>query len=449
MTRPARDRGALVRAAGAPAAALAFVLTLALALTMWGALPAAQADPTDDAAAVPAHAYRAAGPEISGAASQAQAPLLLPGIHLDTYALGVQSEDEDQGTEKFYRIAVGNGQRVHASATVAAPPYSDGIPEDADELSMAVTFLTAGGETCEDVGDDGVGQSRTGDGPIISSAISGVVGWDGCPGGELFLRVTREGTRAGGSPLPVEIQVAVEPAGVGGGAPAVTEAIEDSGAGPVPPAQDEPFAAGRSFATAPEAEPGSYVMELVPGEVGVVRIGVQEGQRLRWRVEVTSQPEGAGELALRASNAVREQVTVRGGSWRMNPNDRVAGGGMAAPVDLGNRSSELASVASAWLPGTHYIALQRLQRPADAEPAGDEPVTVVLTLEVVGEVAEDAPEGTVLELGETTVTRGPLSALGIDASWGRLAMFGGAGLLTLLGLLTAVAGMLVLRMRRG
>ncbi|MGO1199725.1 MAG: hypothetical protein ACTHV2_00315 [Brachybacterium sp.] len=448
MTRPARDSGALVPAPGTLAVSLASVLVLALALTMGGTLPAAQADPTEEAAAVPAHAYQAAGPEVSGAVSQAQAPVLLPGIHLDTFALGGQSTDEKVGTEKYYRIAVSSGQRVHASATVAAPPYADGIPETVDELSMAVTFLTAGGETCEDVGDDGIGEWRTGDGPVTSSAVSGAVGWDDCPGDELFLRITRTGTRAGDSPLPVEIQVAIEPAGVGGGAPAVTEEIEDSGAGPVPPAQDEPFEAGRSFATAPEVEPGSYVMELVPGEVSLVRIEVGEGQRLRWRVEETSQPEGAGELSLRAFNAVREQVTVRGGSWLMSPDDRINGGGMTTPVDRGNRSSELSSVASAWLPGTHYVALQRLQRPADAEPAGDVPVTVVLTLEVEGEVAEDAPEGTVLELGETTVTRGPLSSLGIDASWGRLARFGGAGLLILLGLLTAIAGMLVLRMRR-
>src|SRR5699024_6649811 len=215
----------------------------------------------------------------------------------------------------------------------------------------------------------------TGDGPVTSTAVSGVVGWDGCPGEELFLRLTRTGTRAGDSPLPVEIQVAVEPAGVGGGSPAVTEEIEDSGAVPVPPETDEPFTLGRSFATAPEVAPGSYLLELDPGEVGVLRLPVGEGQRLRWRVEETSQPEDAGELALRVSNAVREQVTVGGGSWMMSPDDRVAGGGMTAPVSLGNRGSDLPSVASAWLPGTHYVTLQRLQRPAEAEPAGDGTVT--------------------------------------------------------------------------
>src|SRR5699024_9441143 len=206
------------------------------------------------------------------------------------------------------------------------------------------------------------------------------------------------------TPLPVEIQIAIEPAGVGGGAPSVTEEIEDEGATPVPPADDEPLAAVRSFATAPELEPGSYVLELVPGGASPVRIGVQAGQRPRWRVEGSSQPLGAGELdrpvydparaqgteggrsalissagreagaqlARRVSNPAREQVTVGGGSWLMSSDDRVAGGAMTAPVDLGNRSSELRSVASAWLPGTHTVSLQRLQRDADADPAGNE-----------------------------------------------------------------------------
>lgn len=436
MTRAARENGAL-------AAVLCAVLVLVL-----GGAPAALAGPGEEVE-VPAHAYRAAGPAVSGGASQAQAPLLEPGIHLDSFALGAQSEEEPAGTVKYYRVAVSSGQRVHASATIAAPPYADGVPESPDRLSLGIAVLTAGGETCEDSGIDDVGRPHTGDGPITSSAVSGIVGWDGCAGEELFLRITRAGGRAADSPLPVEIQIAIEPAGVDGGAPAVTEEIEDSGARPTPPADDEPFTPGRSYATAPEVDPGSYVMELVPGEVGVMRVEVKEGQRLRWRVEETAQPAGAGELSLRVSNAVRESVSVDGGSWVMNPDGRVSGGGMTAPVDRGNRGSELASVASAWLPGTHYVVLQRLQRPVGAEPAGDAPVTVVLTLEVDGEEAADAPAGPVLELGRTQVSSGPLSSLGIDASWGRLGLFGGAGLLALLGVLSTTAGLLVLRLRRG
>ena len=73
---------------------------------------------------------------------------------------------------------------------------------------------------------------------------------------------------------------------------------------------------------------------------------------------------------------------------------------------------------------------------------------MVLTLELDGEVSPDAPEGTVLELGEPFLARGPLAALGLDTSGMRLLQLGGAGVLTMLGLLLGLASVLVLRRRR-
>ncbi|WP_341855038.1 hypothetical protein [Brachybacterium sp. GPGPB12] len=60
----------------------------------------------------------------------------------------------------------------------------------------------------------------------------------------------------------------------GGAVPADTDEIEDAGARPVAPADDEPFTLGRSYVTALAVDPGSYVLGPVPGEVGVLRIGV-------------------------------------------------------------------------------------------------------------------------------------------------------------------------------
>ncbi|WP_162801486.1 hypothetical protein [Brachybacterium saurashtrense] len=438
------------RLRGTPLRPLLAVLVSA-ALLLVGGAPAALADPAEEPP-VPEHAYRAEGPAVSGGGSQAQAPLIVPGIHRDSFARGVQvdeeSEEETPGTVKYYRIAVGGGQRVHAAATISAPPVEGGLPEDPGDLGVAVSFLTADGDACDGEWVRDTGESRTADGPITSTVVSGTMGFDGCAGDELFLKVRRTGTAAAGTPLPVEIQVAVEPAGLDGAAPAVTEAIEDDGATPVPPADDQPLEPGRSFATAVAVEPGSYVLEIDPGEVALLRLPVAEGQRLRWRVEESAQPEGAGGLALRVYNPAREQVTVGGGSWTMRAQDPVTGGGMRAPVDLGNRSSDLGAVASAWLPGTHTVVLQRLQRDADDEPAGEGAVTLVLTLEVEGERAEDAAEEPVLDSGETTLEHGPLSSLGIDAPWSRLAMVAGAGALALLGLLTGIAGIVVLRARR-
>lgn len=440
MHRTARARRTAERARALPA-----VAALVLALVLFSIPSAALADPTEQPAAE--RAYQAVGPEVSGGGSQAQAPLLVPGLHRDSLDEGAELGEE--GSVKFYRVAVGGGQRLHAAATIAAPPYPDGLPREIEGLGVDLEVLTAGGDVCSDGGTDDVGEYSTGDGPITSSIVSDVMGYGGCAGEELFLRVARTGSRAGDQPLPVEIQVAIEPAGIGGGEPAVTEEIEDEGADPVPPEDEEPLEPGRSFGTAAEVAPGSYVLELVPGEVAALRLEVPEGQRLRWRAEVTSQPENPGSLSLGVANAVRDQVTVGGGTWTPSTTTPVTGGGMFAPVDRGNRSSELTSIASAWLPGTHTVLLQRLQLPDDAEPERGEPVTVVLTLALDGEVAEDAPEGSVLELGEPFLPRGPLSGIGLDVSGRELLLLGGAGTLTVLSALLGIAGLLVLRMRRG
>lgn len=432
------------RAAPRPSRALYSAVVGALVLL--GTMPTALADPQLEEANPPEYAYSAQGQEVTGGASLAQAAPVDPGIHRDSFAVGGTEGGED-GTVKYYRVAVADGQRVHAAATIAAPPYLGGLPEEGEALSIDVSFLTATGDTCDDGATEDSGESPTGDGPITTAAISGLLGPDGCTGDELFLRVAREGPRDQDVPLPVEIQIAVQPAGIGGGGPSVQEEILDSGATPVAPESSDPLTPGRSFTAATPVDPGSYVLSLVPGETGLLAIDVQEGQRLRWRLEVISQPEeNPGELALRAYDAARAPVTVQGGSWGLSGASTISGGGMTAPVDLGNRSSDLPSVRTAWLPGRHTIELHRLQQAADADPAGAAPVTFILTLEVEGEVAEDAAEGTVLELGDTTSHRGGL--LDPTTMTGRVLLYGGAGMLGLLGLALGVAGVLVLRPRR-
>ena len=386
----------------------------------------------------PAIAYAAQGPEVSGGASLAEAPSLEPGLHRDVLERGGAESGED-GTVKHYRIAVEDGQRVHAAATIAAPPVAGGLPEESTPLTLDVSFLTAGGEACDDTGRTDVGESQEGDGPITTTAVSEAMGPDGCAGEELFVKVAREGPKDREDPLPVELQLAVQPAGLGGGAPALEEPLEDDGARPVAPEDPEPLEPGRSIAEADEVDPGSYVLELVPGETALLRLEVQEGQRLRWRTEIVSAPEDEpGQLSLRVLDAVRAPVAVNGGRSAIGSAGTVRGGGMAAPVDLGNRASDQDSIRSAWLPGTHTIQMHRMQRTAGADPAGDERVRLILTLEVEGDPAEDAAEGPVLELGD--IRTGPGTAVVL-----RLA---GAGALGLVGLALAAAGAFVLRPRR-
>lgn len=443
--RSAPPRGDRRAPAGGPPRSGRLVLggALAVLLATLGS-PSALADPAavDE---VPEHAYRVEGTEVSGGASLAQAPEITPGIVRDVLEEGATG-DSTEGTAKYYRIAVADGQRVHAAATIAAPPYADGLPEERESLDVDVDLVTAQGADCVDGSARTAGETFDGDGPITSARVSAEVGPDGCAGEALYLRVQRLGARDAERPLPVEIQVAIQPAGLGGGAPAVEEPIEDDGAAPVAPESTEPITPGRSFATATRLEPGSTVLELLPGESALLDVDVQEGQRLRWRTEVTALPsEGSPDIGLRVFDAVRGPVAVDGGMWTVHSAATISGGGMAAPVDLGNRSSETESIRSAWLPGTYTVQLQRRQLPEGAPAAAAEPVRLILTLEVEGEVAEDAAEGEVLELGDVG-TSGRWDLTGGEGV-GRVLRLAGAGVLGLGGLGLAVAGALVLRRR--
>src|SRR5690625_5829553 len=132
-------------------------------------------------------------------------------------------------------------------------------------------------------------------------------------------------------------------------------------------------------------------------------------------------------MGVRVHNASRAVVAVDGGTLALGAGSGVHGGGMSAPIALGNRGSDLDSVRSAWLPGTHTVMLQRFQRETDAASSGSEPVRLVLTLEVQGEVAADAAEGDVLELGEISGSEAGEGWLGLgDWSPARLLMLAGA-----------------------
>src|SRR5690625_8012771 len=93
--------------------------------------------------------------------------------------------------------------------------------------------------------------------------------------------------------------------------------------------------------------------------------------------------------------------------------------------------------------------LQRFQRETDAASSGSEPVRLVLTLEVQGEVAADAAEGDVLELGELSGSEAGEGWLGLgDWSPARLLMLAGAAGPRVAGLVTFLGGSALQLLRR-
>lgn len=438
----------LVAVRGTAGRALLLVLAAVLALVTALVPVRALADPSAEPS-VPETAYRALGAPVEGGSSLAQAPTVGPGLHRDSLPQGAQGDaGAGTGSTLYYRIAVAEGERVHAAATIAAPPYEQGIPEERERLGVDLSFLDASGGTCNGGGTTTVGEAYTGDGPITEVRVSEPMGPEDCSGTELFIQVTRTGPRLAEAPLPLELQLAVEPAGTEQGRPAIAEPLEDGGASPVAPKESEPIEPGRSLGGAVPVQPGSVVVKLAPGEVGFVSVPVGQGQRLRWRTEIVSEVgTEAGQLAVLVQNPVRDLVTVGAGIQSLSQRGAIDGGGMAAPVAVGNRDSESAAIRSAWLPGTHTVMVQRLQRPEGADPAGAEPVRLILTLEVEGEAG---PAADVLDLGDLPAAEGR-SWGGLGGSGGpqlgTVAMLVGAAVLALIALITGIIGAALLLAR--
>lgn len=402
------------------------------------------------AAAAPEHAFAPAGEETSGGESLAQAPTLTPGVYRDTLTEGSQDPEDPHGagTTRYYRVSLEDGQRLHAAATIAAPAYADGLPEESEPLDLSTAILTADGDTCQDGSGWESGETGDGDGVITSARMSDPVGED-CAGGDLFVAVTRGGARVAETPLPMELQLSIEPASAVGGDPVVEDPRDRTTASPVAPESTEPITGGTSPAAALAVEPESYVLELSPGEVSTLRLPVARGQELRWRTEIASDTgESPGYLTVNAYNAAREMVSIDGGRISIGERGDVDGGSTVAPIDPGNRSAGNSNIASAWLPGEHIIQVQRLQRPEGAGDGG-QPIRLILTLETSGTAADDTTEADYLELGDWQpgAAKGLDLGVGADGGWLRIGALAAAGVLGLVALATGIPGLILLRRR--
>lgn len=393
--------------------------------------------------------YAAHGPAVEGGGSLAQAPTLTPGTYSDTLERGETDEEdsESDGTTRFYRVSLQEGERLHAAATLIAPRYPTGIPEDSPSASLSLDVLTASGASCLSGSTSEVGQPDSGSGPVTVSGYTEEVGED-CTGPDLFVSVQRVGSRAADQPLPIELQLAVEKAGAIAGEPVLEEAQDSTAASPTAPVSDEPLAAGRSWAASTPVEEGSYVLELVPGQVAAVRLPVGIDQSLRWRMEVISDvPEDGGEVVLRVTNPVREPVSVDGGGWSFSERGEVTGGSMAAPVSPGNRSSTWAQISEVWLPGDYGVMVERPQLAEEAPEEAQAPIRVILTVQTHGEAGEESDPATYVDLGETHFGSSGNGASLLGGPWPRRLALGGAGIALSVCLVTGISGLVLLRRR--
>lgn len=398
----------------------------------------------------------------AGAMAAGDAPVDLGGtpvdgstdrVHPRTVAAGewadVLAADEGEAPHYFrYVRRAGTGSTVHVSVVTAGSPEMDGLglevyagDTSCGSASASATYGRAWSATAVQVS---VGPDEPGENGLQDRSAD-------CDADELLIEVGR-GFGSAEADLPVLLKIVEE-------APLALPAELDQPllSSYVAPATGEEHGAvegGRSFATAPELEAGSWEVAVTEGEQRFFRVPVAWGEQLA--AQATAEPWGGVEgrfddpdVELRVFSPLLDEVelgdTSPTGSWSEDETLELTEG--MVPVSYVQRYG---SEGGSSLPGDFYVAV------AVGDPGeGEEPVTVPLTLTV--EVDGKALDGPAFEhdpaflVAEDTWAETPSGALPSgedDAADGpSTARRVGALALAAVGAVCCVGGVVALRRR--
>lgn len=353
--------------------------------------------------------YQVEGAAVSGGTSTGEAPAIDAGAYLDTFAHGSKEDLGDDGLTKYYRIPVSKGERVHASAAIVPPPGDRGWETDDDEshvMFIDAHLVTADGEDCDAASADNVGNLTDSESPVRASVDSHAAGGDGCDGadGAVYLAVERSGAKLADQPLPVEIRVGVQKASDASlpkaekpsDAPSVKERTPAKGT----------VGLGRSAAQAPALAPGTYRVKMVPGDVGLVKVRAEEGQRLSWHLSTEHAVDKVGgdgatpdveTASMVMLNPLLQPVPAAGvgdvDEMVVSEDPQYAEtGSMSAPVHLSVLDGDFFTGDEPWMGGDQYLQLGLGSGGGSADDQkASEPSTFLLTVQVDGR-AQKTPE---------------------------------------------------------
>ncbi|GCD92512.1 hypothetical protein [Embleya hyalina] len=277
--------------------------------------------------------YEPTGVAVQGGPDPARAAVLAPGNYLD------EMTDKEVG---YYSVDVPAGYTAYVSGTTVSKVK--GLEAlDVKQLGERGTSF------CKT--DTGLDQN-------LSKVVTASVRWtasgeggNGCarPGRQVF-SVTRRGT---GPPVPLELQVMLEPQALDRGPAEGGIAQYTEPGGP-----DRPAPGGGSFASAASL-PGSghYTDTIAPGEWVFYRVRLDWGQSLSFQTRVGGGKEIVG-VQTHFYNPVREQLAQD--AWGVHDTEHIFAKGVdpfaTRPVRFLNRSDRQQEVAD-MLPGWYYIAV--------------------------------------------------------------------------------------------
>lgn len=346
--------------------------------------------------------YSTAGTPIEGGARLHEAPLMVPGQYLDELEKGeTDSWNSNDGTTKYYKIGpLQPGQYAHFSATMIPEQKIDA--DDDDPAKVIVELVNGQGSQCSSGDSYTVGSDELGR-PLAAYTRSPEFVQDSSYGcfadgtGELFAKVTREGSLFHEDPMAVELRYVLEPAVDAAllGAPA---SEEDKPQSVTLTGTPEPVLGGSSFNDALPVKSGTiYSDSVLSSEARYYKVHVGNGQKLNLRLTSGNNEDASAQaVTMGVYSPVRDGVDMLGtGRLHESTSGETITRSMRTAVDQSNYDSYIGR--SNYLAGDYYVVIY-----SDTwmQKANGVPYDYELAVDVTGTEKEFAGAAPIFEASE-------------------------------------------------
>ena len=423
--------------------------------------------------------YKAGGGQAHGTPTAADAPVIEAGGMKDGkpdpkhYQDVIPAAKSDSKQELHWKVKLDKGERF-GIGFMAPPPPLTGNSLGSYIIIKAVIKGPGGASACEDKNMSG--NSSEFSQPVAGYAFTKVAGegFSSCEPGEYDVFVESSGPVAADQDLPLELMLwkVPEAADTTTTSAPPTDKPQPTNVELGTSAGKLPSALGPS--EAPTVKPGTYDVEIVPGEMLWFKVPVAEGQRLQMAfdvppIDVENPNDLKEDLGRRISwnvmgptfyplstNALKDDTYFHDDNVEAIKDKTTTGTMTTQPIRWNNMNSSDSDVSGSFVSGEQYVALRysTLFRKADQNTQSI-PVKFRVAVAATGE-AEKAPTLTYRNNGQQSTTTSAASdasrtnnadgndAGGIRPTATMLALGGGAvGLVALL-----VIGVVIITRKR-
>ena len=358
--------------------------------------------------------YKSGGEQARGTPTAADAPVIEAGGMKDGkpdpkhYQDVIPAAKSDSKQELHWKVKLDKGERF-GIGFMAPPPPLTGNSLGSYIIIKAVIKGPGGASACEDKNMSG--NSSEFSQPVAGYAFTKVAGegFSSCEPGEYDVFVESSGPAAANQDLPLELMLWKVPE-----AAAATTTSAPPTDKPQPTNVELGTSAGKlpsalGPSDAPTVKPGTYDVEIVPGEMLWFKVPVEEGQRLQMAfdvppIDVENPNDLKEDLGRRISwnvmgptfyplstNALKDDTYFHDDNVEAIKDKTATGTMTTQPIRWNNMNNSDSDVSGSFVSGEQYVALRysTLFRKADQNTQSI-PVKFRVAVAATGEV-EKAP----------------------------------------------------------